>query len=103
MILRSDHSERLTSAGSGPRGGERRLSDTRRLLRTFECVRAMDPSQWRDVTAGAVLHLRERVGQTLGVAVVAERVRIPQDAPLRLEAVRLPPGAAWLCSPKLAE
>ena len=63
----------------------------------------MDPSQWLDVTAGAVLHLRERVGQTLGVAVVAERVRVPQDAPLLLEGVRLPPGAVWLSSPTLSE
>jgi hypothetical protein len=63
----------------------------------------MDPSQWRDVTVGAVLHLREKVGQTLGVAVVAERIRVPQDAPLRLEEVRLPPGAARLSSPKLSE
>lgn len=56
----------------------------------------MDPAQWRDVIAGAVLHLRERVGQTLGVAAVTERVRVPQDAPLRLDAAQLPPGAAWL-------
>jgi hypothetical protein len=61
----------------------------------------MDPAQWRDVTAGAVLHLRERAGQTLGVAAVSERFRVPQDAPLRLEAERLPPGAAWLQAPAL--
>lgn len=59
----------------------------------------MDPSQWRDVTAGAVLHLREKVGQTLGVAVVTESVRVPQDAPLPLEEL----GAAWLSSPKPSE
>jgi hypothetical protein len=63
----------------------------------------MDPSQWHDVAAGAVLHLRERVGQTLGVAVVTGCVRVPQDAPLRLEGVRLPAGAARLSSPKLSE
>jgi hypothetical protein len=63
----------------------------------------MDPSQWRDVTAGAVLHLREKVGQTLGVAVVTESVRVPQDAPLRLEGVRLPAAAARLSSPRLSE
>jgi len=48
-------------------------------------VHPMDPSSWREVGAGAVLHLREREGQTLGVATVRERVAVPDQAPLRLD------------------
>lgn len=59
-------------------------------------VRPMDPAPWRDVDAGAVLHLRERAGQTLGVADVVRRVDLPEDAPLRLDAVPLRPGAVAL-------
>ena len=38
----------------------------------------MHPSSWLGVGVGAVLHLRERVGQTLGIAVVLDRVQRPR-------------------------
>lgn len=50
-------------------------------------IRPMDPAPWHGVGAGSVLHMRERVGQTLGVATVAESVNVPDNAPLRLDAV----------------
>lgn len=59
-------------------------------------IRPMDPSAWLDVQAETVLHLRERVGQTLGVATVVDRVGVPDAAPLRLGAVPLRPGEALL-------
>lgn len=63
-------------------------------------VHPMDPAQWRDVKPGAVLHLRERVGQTLGVATVRERVAVPDHAGLRLEIEQLRPGRARLVAAK---
>lgn len=47
----------------------------------------MDPAPWQDVGGGAVLHLREREGMTLGIATVEEVVALPASAPLRLDAV----------------
>jgi hypothetical protein len=47
----------------------------------------MDPVPWQDVAGGAVLHLREREGMTLGVATVEEVVDLPERASLRLAAV----------------
>ena len=63
----------------------------------------MDPSSWRDVCAGTVLHLRERVGQTLGVAVVRERIGVPDEAPLRLDAVPLRPNESRLVARPMFE
>ena len=54
------------------------------------------PPDWVGVGPGAVLHLRERRVKTLGIAVVKERVDVPDDAPLRLDAIRLPPNAVLL-------
>ena len=54
------------------------------------------PPSWMGVRAGAVLHLRERIGQTLGVAVVLDCVQVPDEAPLRLDAVHLASNAEWL-------
>jgi hypothetical protein len=59
-------------------------------------IRPMDPSAWRTVGPQDVLHLRERVGQTLGVATVRERVDVPDQASLRRDAVPLRPGEALL-------
>lgn len=59
-------------------------------------VHPMDPAPWREVGPGAVLHLRERVGQTLGLATVRERVALPDQAPLRLDEVPLRPGEVRL-------
>jgi hypothetical protein len=59
-------------------------------------VYPMDPSQWQQVGPGALLHLRERVGQTLGVATVRQRVAVPDHAPLRLEAEHPRAGAVRL-------
>lgn len=85
-----------TVVGSGPVD----LLDGRRSIRPGEtgrvAVHPMDPSAWRGVADGSVLHLRERPGQTLGVAVVRERVGVPDAAPLRLDAVPLRPGATPL-------
>jgi hypothetical protein len=47
----------------------------------------MDPAPWQDVLGGAVLHLREREGMTLGIATVEEVVDLPEGAALRLDAV----------------
>lgn len=55
-------------------------------------IRPMDPASWHGVGAGSVLHLRERVGQTLGVATVASSIDVPADAPLRLSQVPLRSG-----------
>ena len=53
----------------------------------------MDPSSWREVGLGAVLHLRERVGQTLGHS---RRQVVPSRSPARstdhLEDSRFAPG-----------
>lgn len=90
----SDAGERWL--GSGPVD----LLDERRSIKAGEeariAVRPMQPSAWQEVQPGDALHLRERVGQTLGVAIVAECVGVPHDAPLRLDAIRLRPGAALL-------
>lgn len=56
----------------------------------------MQPAHWREVRVGAVLHMRERVGQTLGIAQVTEIVDVPDDAPLRLDRVRQRPGRVLL-------
>lgn len=55
-------------------------------------IHPTNPAVWRNVAAGAVLHLRERVGQTLGIAEVIERVNVPDHTELRLDAVPLRPG-----------
>lgn len=69
--------------GSGPID----LMDEQRSIKPGHsgrvAIRPMDPQVWRGVQAGTVLHLRERVGQTLGVATVEGRVRMPDHAPLR--------------------
>lgn len=81
-----------TCVGSGPLD----LLDEQRSIKPGQsgriAIRPMDPSAWRQVDDGSLLHLRERVGQTLGVATVEERVGVPDAAPLRLDAVPLRPG-----------
>lgn len=59
-------------------------------------IHPMDPSAWRGVDARSRLHLRERIGQTLEVATVMKRVDVPDEAPLRLDAVPLRPGEVRL-------
>jgi hypothetical protein len=85
-----------TWLGSGPLD----LRDERRSIKPGEsgrvAIHPMNPSAWRGVDAQCVLHLRERVGQTLGVATVMERVDVPDAAPLRLDAVPLRPGEVYL-------
>lgn len=56
----------------------------------------MNPAQWQGVGPGSVLHLRERVGQTLGVATVHQRIDVPDHADLDLSGERLRPGAVYL-------
>jgi hypothetical protein len=88
--------ESETWVGSGPID----LLEGRRSIKPGAtgsvAIRPMDPSVWRTVAPLDVLHLRERVGQTLGVAVVRERIAVPHDAPLRHNAVPLRPGQAFL-------
>jgi hypothetical protein len=82
--------------GSGPLD---LLDDRRSLKPGGTCrvaIRPMDPSAWRQVDAGSRLHLRERPGQTLGVATVISRVGVPDAAPLRLDAAPLRPGERHL-------
>ncbi len=85
-----------TWLGSGPID----LLDERRSIKPGEAgrvaIRPMDPSAWRGVGTSDVLHLREAVGQTLGGATVQERVGVPEEAPLRLDAVPLRPGEVRL-------
>lgn len=85
-----------TWLGSGPLD----LRDGRRSIKPGESgrvgIRPMDPSAWRGVDARCVLHLRERVGQTLGVATVIQRIDVPNAAPLRVDVVPLRPGAVYL-------
>ncbi len=85
-----------TRLGSGPID----LLDERRSIKPGQtgrvAIRPMDPSDWREVGTSDALHLRERVGQTLGVATVKERVGVPDEAPLRLDAIPLRPGAVRL-------
>jgi hypothetical protein len=85
-----------TWLGSGPID----LLDERRSIKPGEAgrvaIRPMDPSAWRTVGAEDVLHLRERVGQTLGIATVRARVGVPDAAPLRFDAVPLRPGEVLL-------
>ncbi len=50
-------------------------------------IRPTQPAEWRGVVPGQS-SLRERVGQTLGVATVTDAVGVPDDAPLRLAEVR---------------
>ena len=59
-------------------------------------IRPMDPASWHGVGAGSVLHLRERVGQTLAVATVVSSIGVPADAPLWLSQVPLRSGAVRL-------
>lgn len=66
------------------------------LVSSRVAIRPMDPSAWRGVDARCVLHLRERVGQTLGVATVIKRIDVPNAAPLRLDVVPLRPGEVYL-------
>jgi hypothetical protein len=88
--------ETETWVGSGPID----LLEGRRSIKPGTtgsvAIRPMDPTAWRTVSQHDVLHLRERVGQTLGVAVVRERIDVPHDAPLRHDAVPLRPGQALL-------
>jgi len=81
-------------------GGPIDLLDERRSIRPGEIgrvpIRPMDPSAWRAVGPKDLLHLRERVGQTLGIATVRDRVAVPDTAPLRLDAVPLRPGEVFL-------
>lgn len=85
-----------TWLGSGPLD----LLDGQRSIKPGGAVRVaihpLVPIGWRAVQAKSTLHLRERVGQTLGVATVVERVDVPDDAPLRFDAVPLRPGEALL-------
>ena len=81
-----------TWVGSGPID----LPDEQRSIKPGQSGRVaiypMDPSAWLSVEGGSVLHLRERAGQTLGVATVKERVDVPAVAPLRFDAVPPRPG-----------
>ena len=81
-----------TCVGSGPID----LLDEQRSIKPGHtgrvAIHPMDPSVWRRVGDGSLLHLRERPGQTLGVATVKERVDVPDVAPLRFDAVPLRPG-----------
>lgn len=63
----------------------------------------MHPPSWRGVGAGAVLHLRERVAQTLGVAVILDRVQVPDEATLRLDTVPVRPHGVRSVGPTLWE
>ncbi len=85
-----------TWLGSGPID----LLDERRSIKPGEAgrvaIRPMDPSAWRTVGPQDVLHLRERVGQTLAIATVQDRIRVPDEAPLQFDAVPLRPGEARL-------
>ncbi|MCL3862527.1 hypothetical protein [Actinotalea sp. K2] len=82
--------------GSGPID----LLDGRRSIKPGDsgriAIHPMDPSAWRGIDTPSVLHLRERVGQTLGVAMVTARVDVPDEAPLRLDAVPLRPAEVRL-------
>lgn len=81
-----------TWLGSGPVD----LLDERRSIKPGHtgrvAIRPMYPTAWQHVDTEHVLHLRERIGQTLGIATVTARVDVPDDAPLRLDAVRRRPG-----------
>lgn len=81
-----------TWVGSGPID----LLDGRRSIKPGNsgsiAIYPMDPSAWQAVGSGSVLHLRERVGQTLGVATVKERIDVPASAPLRFDAVPARPN-----------
>ena len=72
-----------TWVGEGPLD----LVGDRRSLKPGEVaeirVHPMDPSEWRHVGPGAVLHLRIAAGKTLGVATVEDVVGVPAHAPLR--------------------
>lgn len=76
------------------------LLDDQRSIRPGQvgrvAIRPMDPQVWRDVHPGAVLHLRERVGQTLGTATVEERVGVPDHAPPHLDRIPPRPNAVLL-------
>lgn len=78
--------------GSGPLD----LLDEQRSIKPGHngqvAIHPMDPSAWQDVDSGSVLHMRERVGQTLGVANVTTRVGVPDAAALRLDAVSVRSG-----------
>jgi hypothetical protein len=50
-------------------------------------VYPMGPAQWKNVQPGMVIDLRERQHKTLGTGEVLERLEVPDDAPLRLDAV----------------
>lgn len=55
-------------------------------------IRPMEPADWQGVGDGTVLHLRERVGQTLGVPTVHDVMGVPEDGPLRAPE---PPPRGW--------
>ena len=85
-----------TWVGSGPID----LLDGQRSIKPGHSGRVavypMDPSAWQAVGSGSVLHLRERVGQTLGVATVKERIDVPAEALLRFDAVPARPNRQQL-------
>lgn len=74
--------------GSGPLDGIDARSIKPGATRSIK-IYPMHPADWLAVGPGAVLHLRELIGQTLGVAVVLDRVNVPDEAPLRLDAIPL--------------
>ena len=59
-------------------------------------IHPMTPREWQGIAPGAVLHLRERVGQTPGVATVRQLIAVPDHADLNLDNERLRPGAVRL-------
>lgn len=100
-------------ASDGPRPGEVWLGEApvdvvgdRRSIRPGEegtvHLHPMDPASWQGVGGGAVLHLREREGMTLGFASVEDVVDLPESAPLRLDAVPRKHGAVLRASDRRA-
>lgn len=73
--------------GSGPIDlpqGQRSLKPGQRgRVQVFPML----PAHWVDVEQGAVVYMRERVGQTLATGVVVDRVGVPADADLALSGV----------------
>ena len=87
-----------TVVGSGPID----LLDEQRSIKPGQtgrvAIHPMDPVAWQQIGEGNQLHLRERPGQTLGVATVRKRVGVPEAAPLQLDALPLRPGQKRLVS-----
>ena len=78
------------------------LLDDRISLRPGEtariAIRPMHPPVWGEVQRESVLHLRERRGQTLGIATVLGRVEVPNHSRLLLEDVVQRVGEVHLTS-----